>query len=168
MSRMWVWRAGYRCRQLLRALEEGRSPADFSLIFQHLDGAARAAFESMSRRDRTHSLRTAQAILRRDAGDSELVIAALLHDAGKGEQQLWHRVAYVLLAELSPALLRSLARPGAGWRGALYRSIHHAQLGAALARSLGCSDVVCRLIEEHHGSSNDVRQHTLQWADEVA
>ena len=87
---------------------------------------------------------------------------------GKGEQALWHRVTYVLLAALSPALLERLACPGEGLRGALWRSLSHPELGATLARSLGCSSGVCELIEKHHCASEDVRQLALQWADEVA
>jgi hypothetical protein len=160
--------AGYRVRQLIRAVGEQRATLDPALVDRYLTEAARQAFWQMSPRDRTHSLRTAEAILNAGGYDDDLVVAALLHDAGKGEQRLWHRVAYVALAALSPVLLHRLARPGTGWPGALARSLAHAQAGADLARACGYADTVCALIAGHHRPAQDARQRALQRADEVA
>ena len=165
---MLIGRAFYRCGQFFKALEERRAPLDQTLLDRHLGSAARLAFEAMSTRDRVHAIRTAIVVCRRTEGDADLVVAALLHDVGKGRQMLWHRVAYILLATASPGLLHRLARTGGGWRGALARSLDHPRIGGALARSLGCSEGVTQLIEEHHRASEDVRLRLLQWADEVA
>ncbi len=102
------------------------------------------------------------------AAERDLVIAALLHDVGKGQQQLWHRVAYVLLSRWSPRALQQLARPSHGWRAALARLRDHPLLGAAIARSLGYNETVCQLIEKHHSGPEDSRHRALQRADEVA
>ena len=157
-------RARYRARQFFGAL---RPHVDAGLR----DGACallgdgeRALFDAMTPRDQQHCL---DVYLRlRDEGhdDRDLLVAALLHDAGKGEIALWHRVAFVLL-EHAPGALDRLARDGEGWRGVLYRCRHHAELGAALARRAGSGDAVVALIAETN--ARDPRLQALHRADDA-
>ena len=59
--------------------------------------------------------------------DAELV-AALVHDVGKGRLATCHRIAFVLLNAGAPSLARRLeAERGAGWRQALWRLRHQVQ-----------------------------------------
>lgn len=164
---VWSWR--YRVRQLGRAVRERHEPIPHELVTTYLDGRAQELFYSMAPRDQAHSAKTAALIERSetDCAGAELIVAALLHDTGKGRQQIWQRVTYVLLRALPAGALSRLARPGDGTRGAFYRSLRHPQLGADLARTAGCSARVCSLIAEHHGPSREPALRLLQWADDV-
>lgn len=155
----------YRLRQFLRALEEQRAPVERGFVEAYLDERGRRLFYAMPPRDRVHAARTARLLLHAEGSDRDLVIAGLLHDVGKGEQQLWHRAGYVLLNATAPALLQRIARPGGDWRGAICRLRDHARRGAEMARSLGYGENVYRLIARHHSAANDARQQALQRAD---
>ncbi len=145
-------RARYRIRQVLWGLRSAIAPADASEVRQLLSPAELALFAAMGPRDRRHSLLTMRR-LERDAAPArpsrDLRVAALMHDVGKGPVALWHRVAHVLLRALSPALLNRVAREGRGWRGALWRLVHHARLGGALLREAASSPRVIELVEAH-------------------
>jgi hypothetical protein len=138
----------YRSRQFLGSLRPRVDPALRDEALALLPERARALFESMMLRDRQHCLDVYRRL--RDEGhtDSDLLAAALLHDCGKGEIALWHRVAFVLLDSAAPARLRRAARPGEGasWRAVMYRCLHHEELGAQLARAAGCSERTMALI----------------------
>src|SRR5579875_2937141 len=159
---------GYRIRQLRNAVAEQRQPIAHNYVRAHLTSAGQALFYSMSARDQAHSLNTAELIATVAPDDGDLLAAALLHDAGKGPQRMWERVLYVLLDELCPKQLAQAARPGSDVRGALYRSIRHAQIGSDLARDAGLPEAICDLIAAHHGAATDARLRLLQWADAVA
>lgn len=150
--------AAHRSRQFFGAL---RPRVDSSLraeAFGVLSEGERRLFEAMTPRDQQHCLEVYRRL--RPQGDCDLLVAALLHDAGKGRIALWHRVAYVLLAAAAPALLRRVARAGDGasgarasmwpavsdWREAMYRCLHHGSLGARLARAAGASERAATLI----------------------
>ena len=98
-------------------------------------------FEAMPVADRRHALDVAERLLARGHDDSDLLTAALLHDAAKGHRmRLWHRVGGVLLAAAAPALLRRLADPDpASWRHPFHLFLHHAPLSAELAERAGAS-----------------------------
>lgn len=160
--------ARYRTQQLLRALNERPDSQTRRLAENYLEQRGRNLFYRLSPRDQQHSARTAALLLRSGACDSELIAAALLHDVGKGRQQVWQRVLYVVLAAGWPGLLRRLARPGAGWRGALERAMHHASAGARLACAAGYSERVVRLVAAHHECTESSEVAALQAADRRA
>jgi hypothetical protein len=160
----WV----YRARQLGNAVRERKQPIAHDFVRAHLGGAALALFYRMSRRDQAHSVNTAMLVAQAAPDAPDLVAAALLHDAGKGPQQLWQRVLFVVLDEHLPGLLRRWARPGRGTRGALYRSLRHAEIGADLAREAGIAPRACELIAGHHRALEDSQLRLLQWADAIA
>ena len=161
-------RAIYRSRQFFGSVRPRVDAALRDEAFRLLNDAQRALFSSMTVRDQQHCLAVYEHLRARDERDAGLLVAALLHDAGKGRIALWHRVAYVLLAATSPRALDGLARPGDGpsWREALYRCRHHAELGAQLAAGAGCSPVTVALIREDVGAP---REHlaALHAADEA-
>jgi putative nucleotidyltransferase with HDIG domain len=158
----------YRVRQFSKALREGRDLVPRAVLDRHLHEDGIRLFRSMSGRDQVHSIRTAELVAQRAPDDEEMIVAALLHDAGKGRQTLWQRAIYVLALGVAPSWLHSFARPGRDTLGALYRSLRHPILGAELAAAAGCSERVCSLIARHHSIDHDENVRLLQRADDIA
>ena len=162
-------RALYRSRQFFGALRPRVDVEVRAEAFRLLSEPERQLFESMTPRDQQHCLAVYERLRVEGQDDRSLLVAALLHDAGKGRIALWHRVAFVLLEAWAPGLLRRRATPseGAGWREALYHCLHHQELGAELARQAGSSEEVVALIRADHASS-DERALALETADDAA
>lgn len=99
-----------------------------------------ALYRAMPVADRRHALDVVDKLLAAGHDDADLLAAALLHDAAKGDRmRLWHRASGVLLEALAPALLRRLASDDPGsWRHPYHLHLHHARLSAGLAASAGC------------------------------
>src|SRR5213592_2653594 len=88
-------------------------------------------FDGMPVADRRHGLDVTVRLLARGVDDSDVLAAALLHDAAKGSRlRLWHRVASVLLEAFAPGLLARLAKRDPRATNAWHLYMHHAQLSA--------------------------------------
>jgi hypothetical protein len=126
-------------------------------------------FASMTERDQRHSLDVLRVLKERGCRDQDLLMAALLHDAGKGRLagvriRLWHRVAYVLIASMAPWSLRRLEN-GRGGLAALHQ---HAERGAVVAEALGAPPAVVDLVRRHEKrDSPDERLRLLRAADDA-
>ncbi len=160
LARGVLGRAAYRARQVFLSLrprvreeelEEARS----------LLGPLFPLFSSMSPRDQRHCLDVYRRLRGWGVEDVHLLMAALLHDVGKGrEVRLWERVAFVLLSRLAPG---ALARAGGG----LARLRHHPQQGARLLMEMGAPMVVVDLVLRHEdGPGDDPKLALLQKADD--
>ena len=161
-------RALYRSRQFFGSVRPRVDEVLREQAFALLNDSQRTLFSSMTTRDQQHCLDVYNALREKGHDDSDLLVAALLHDAGKGTIELWHRVAFVVLEATSPRLLDRFARPGNGgnWRQALHRCRNHPELGAELARQAGSSERVVTLISEH--GADDRQMAALKAADESA
>ncbi len=150
-------RAAHRGRQFLGAIrprvDDGLRVDAYALLSE----SERGLFETMTLRDQQHCLDVFRRLREQARDERDLLVAALLHDAGKGRVAVWHRVAFVMLEAATPGLLRRAVRPGdgPGWREALHRCLHHAELGATLARQAGCCDRVVELIAGDKESADD-------------
>lgn len=156
----------YRSRQFFGSLRPRVDPALRDEALALLPERARELFNSMTLRDQQHCLDVYRRLRDEGQDDSDLLAAALLHDCGKGEIALWHRVAFVLLQAAAPSRLGRLARPGdaASWRAVMYRCLHHEALGAQLARAAGCSERTVALIRR----DDDPALATLHAADDAS
>ncbi|MCH8850610.1 MAG: hypothetical protein IIC89_07275 [Chloroflexi bacterium] len=165
-----VARAFHRSRQFFTALRPRVDAGLQSQAFALLSERERALFSTMTPRDQQHCLDVYRRLKEEGHDDGDLLAAALLHDAGKGHIALWHRVVFVLLDATAPRLQRAIIAPGEGdgWRQALYRCCHHAELGAELARAAGAGERVVALIGED--GSEPVREQlaALKAADDAA
>ena len=167
---MFLARARYRSRQFIDALRAEVGEADRARVARHLSPQQQRLFYAMALRDQRHGLDVLYNLERRGHDDDALLRAALLHDVGKGAIRLWQRVAFVLFKAASPRLLERVAsEDGAPWRRAMWRSLHHAELGAALAEASGAPAETVRLIRMHkERGSGDPLLGLLQRADEAA
>ncbi len=107
-------------------------------------------------RDQVHALAVYGAVRRqlpKRQDDQDVAVAVLLHDVGKVGTRLWHRVAYVLLADFALPWLRRLPQVDPhDFRYPFYALREHATIGAALAQAAGCSQPVAHAIALHHGT----------------
>ncbi len=167
---MFLARAMYRSRQLFGALKADVGEADRARVARCLSPEQQRLFYTMAPRDQRHALDVLHNLERQGHDDQALLAAALLHDVGKGAIRLWQRVAFVLLKAASPRLLeRAASQDGSPWRRALWRSLHHAELGAALAEASGAPAETVRLVRMHgERATGDPLLALLQEADEAA
>jgi putative nucleotidyltransferase with HDIG domain len=165
----------YRVRQFLRAAGAWAHPQRLEELARcHLQGRSLELFQGMPRYDRQHALQVARTLESMGHSDPDLLVAALLHDAGKtgladGRLRLWHRVTVVLVSAVSPALLEQIGldRPGS-WRRPFFVQRHHAAIGARLVAQAGCSPRVVELVLRHEdprGAEGDPGLAALQAAD---
>src|SRR3990170_1209352 len=162
-------RALYRSRQFFGALLPRSDAKLRAVALRLLHEPERRLFESMTPHDQRHCLEVYRRLRADGNEDRDLLMAALLHDVGKGRVALWHRVAFVLLQAWTPGLLDRLAKPGdgAGYRQALYRCQHHGELGGQIAREAGCSDTVVALIRADVSNARSAWLAALKDADDA-
>lgn len=162
--------AWYRVWQVWRSLTARQlDPADVATVQRLLPHAGLSIFTSMSHNDQRHSLSVYRKLVAQGCADQDLLVAALLHDSGKGSGRvgLWIRPPFVLLRRFAPGLLRWLARSdGHWWQRPFYNAWHHARIGAMLARDAGLNERVVMLIETHHVPNGPAAQ--LHAVDETS
>lgn len=150
--------AGYRVEQFIASLWPRVLPAERAMLARFLSPQALALFCRMPRRDQRHCLDVYYAVQAAGGNQTDLLIAALLHDVGKTTRsgrrlRLWHRVLIVLLNAIAPALVQQLARPRpASWGYPFFVHLHHPERGAELALAAGCSNLTAALIRRHQAT----------------
>lgn len=157
-------RALYRSRQVLHALWPRIPAQELEYALALMTEAEARLFHAMERRDRRHALEVMRRI--RDATEHrDALIAALLHDCGKGSVPVWLRILHVAV----PQFGRIAGKDGHdGWRGAAYRLHHHVHLSAQLVREAGSSEVTVRLVGGTHREDEAELARLLYAADDAS
>ena len=156
-------RALYRSRQVLHALWPRIDANDLEAAHRVMTAAEARLFGAMQRRDQRHAL---EVMRRVQAGTDkrDVLVAALLHDCGKGDVPVWLRILHVL----SPRVGQVVGKAGdRGWRGAAYRLHRHVELSEELVREAGGSEVTVRLIGGRH-TEDEAWMAALLWAADDA
>jgi hypothetical protein len=157
-------RAIYRSRQVYHALWPRIAAADLEAAERVMTEAERKLFAAMPRRDQRHALEVMRRLQSR-TDDRDLLVAALLHDCGKGDVPVWLRILHVV----APKLGESAGKEGAsGWRGDAFRLHHHVELSARLARKAGCSERTVRLIAGTPAPADAEMAALLRAADDAS
>jgi hypothetical protein len=125
-----------------------------------------ALFDSMHVADRRHGLDVVATLRRDGAADHDLLVAGLLHDAGKGDTGVWPRVVFAL-GQAYGRWIPRLAALFPGWRAPLDRLAVHAEASASLAASAGCSPRTVELIRHQDAPVDPEAGRALQLADEA-
>ena len=154
------------------------APAELAEVRAYLPDAAFALFRTMSHADQQHSLRVYHGLQASGCQESDMLMAALLHDVGKaqGRVPFWTRPAIVIGKLCAPRLLKRLTvtpamlaqgtLPLPAWQRALSYAWWHADVGADLAEQAGLSERAVLYIRTHHQPHGPAAQ--LHRVDEVS
>lgn len=147
---------GYRARQFQHALTATPAPQDCQEIEIFLPPALLILFKAMKPDEQAHSISIYHSIKEKGIADPDLLVAALLHDAGKNRLplRLWERVYIVLAKALAPDLVENCGQaavPGRlpFWQRALAVAVQHPEWGAQMADDAGASNLTIDLIRCH-------------------
>jgi hypothetical protein len=157
---------GSKVRQFRAHLGATVSPAERDALATWLSPRQQNLFDRMQVADRRHGLDVVAALRSEGVADADLLLAGLLHDAGKGSTGLWPRVAYSLGQAYGTWVWR-LAGILPGFGRALSRLRDHAELSAALAGEAGCSPRTVELIRHQDAPEDPEFGELLRLADEA-
>ena len=160
----------HRVGQFVAHVRARVEPAEEAFAARVLSPSLLALFVSMPVADRRHALDVAEKLLAAGHDDPDLLGAALLHDAAKGQgMRLWHRVGGVLLESLAPAVLRRLADPDPrSWRHPFHLYLHHEPMSAGLASDAGASPRLIAFISGTASEADARPADALRTADDAS
>jgi hypothetical protein len=155
-----------RTRQAIAFVGARVTEADVQRLTPLLSPDQLGLFRSMHRADQRHGLAVHDSLMAQGARDPDLLIAALLHDAGKGHTGLVPRVVHALgqaYGEWIPRLARRLGplRPG------LDRLADHPAVSAELAARAGSTARAVELIRWQEAPRDAELGPLLRLADEA-
>jgi hypothetical protein len=132
-----------------------------------LTPAQLAVFDAMHLADRRHGLDVVTALRAGGMRDPDVLVAGLLHDAGKGDTGLVARVVYSLGTARMIWVERTVAwLPG--MRPALERLRTHQETSARIAEAAGCSTRAVELIRWQDDPRDPDAGERLRLADEAS
>ena len=160
-STWWITKIRQTKRHLFARVTEFERHA----VAGSLAPAQLAVFAEMHVADQRHGLDVVEALRMGGTRDPEVLLAGLLHDAGKGN------------AGLLPRILHSLGEAGLGWvaatvrwlppmRRSLDRLRDHAETSARIAAAAGCSPRTVELIRWQDAPRDPEAGERLRLADE--
>ncbi len=153
-------RSIYRARQFFGGLFAHVTESDLREADRSLPPKGQVWFRSLPRDLQWHGLRVMRDLKRMNIDQSEVLAAALLHDAGKaaGPSGSIGRAISVLAKKFAP---KRVARYSTiDWRSArgldrlLAVAQQHPQIAAERAQECGCAPITIDLIRQHQDRSN--------------
>ena len=142
-------------------------PAERAELAEWLAPAQLALFDGMHVADRRHGLDVVAWLRAHGETDPQVLLAGLLHDAGKGDAGFVPRVAYSLSQAYGGWIAR-VARLVPGLGIPLARIVDHAELGAQLAEDGGCPALTVELIRRQDEPPATETARRLRLADEAS
>ena len=162
-SRSW-WAS--KVRQFRAHLRASVGAEERAGLVTWTTSAQLALFDGMHVADRRHGLDVVASLRAEGVTGSDLLMAGLLHDAGKGQTGVLPRVAYSLGQRYGTWVWRAAAIvPGFG--SALARLRSHAETSAAMAAAAGCSARTVALIRDQDAPTDAEFGELLRLADEA-
>jgi hypothetical protein len=143
------------------------SRGDRDAAAQWLTPAQLALFDGMHRADQRHGLDVVAVLRAGGEHDDEVLVAGLLHDAGKGATGVVPRILYSL-KQAGIQWPARIARTLPGLGGALDRLDTHAETSASLAEAAGCSPRTVELIRWQDAPRDPDAGERLRLADEAS
>lgn len=162
-STSW-WAA--RFRQFRTHLRARVTPQERTDLATWITSAQLRLFDSMHVADRRHGLDVVASLRFERVADPDVLLAGLLHDAGKGDTGVWPRVAYSLATSYGHWIL-AVVRWLPGYASALDRLRTHAETSAELAATAGCPPRTVGLIRYQEAPIDPEFGELLRLADEA-
>jgi hypothetical protein len=157
---------GSKTRQFRAHLRARVTPGERAGLSDWITAEQAALFDTMHVADRRHGLDVVGSLRAEGVTEPDLLIAGLLHDAGKGHTGVWPRVAYALGREYGTWIWRV-----AGILPGLTHAIEvlrlHAETSAQLAARAGCSPRTVELIRWQDEPRDPEFGELLRLADEA-
>jgi putative nucleotidyltransferase with HDIG domain len=166
----------YRTRQFWQAISTRSSQVDFELVSSILSPSQMALFLQMQTSEQSHSQRVFRELIINGEANTDLQIAALLHDVGKTRAplRLWERVLVVLVKSICPGCVHKWGQlpiggmtSEMGWRRPFVISVQHPSWGAELADQCGSSQMVIGLIARHQEHLNPSQEDGISLQDRL-
>ncbi|HSG85427.1 MAG TPA: hypothetical protein VLA23_03735 [Candidatus Limnocylindrales bacterium] len=165
MSRSSWWAS--KVHQFRSHLTARVRPAEREEVAAWLEPGQLALFDAMHVADRRHGLDVVGVLRGQGVQDRDVLIAGLLHDAGKGRVGVLPRVAHSLGQAYGPWVGRAVSVLPA-WRRDLVTLAEHAETSAALAAEAGCSQRTVELIRHQEAPRDPEFGELLRLADEAS
>lgn len=159
------WWAG-KVRQLMTHVRARVSVAERSALSGWVSEAQVNVFDAMTVADQRHGLDVVAALRRDGIADPDVLVAGLLHDAGKGATGAFPRVVHSLGQAFGPWLVSGMARLP-GMAAPLIRLAEHPERSAAMAAAAGCSERTIELIRWQESPRDPEYGERLRLADEA-
>jgi hypothetical protein len=156
-----------KVRQARRHVGARVAPRERDAIAVWLTAAQLALFDGIHVADRRHGLDVVAALRAGGDADPELLLAGLLHDAGKGDTGIVPRIVYSLGTAYG-RWIESAIGWWPGMRGDLERLHAHAETSARMAETAGCSARTVELIRWQSEPHDPVAGERLRLADEAS
>jgi hypothetical protein len=155
-----------KVRQARRHMTARVSPRERDAVAAWLRPAELGLFDAMHVADRRHGIDVVASLRGDGTEDRDVLVAGLLHDAGKGNTPILPRVVHSLAQAYGAWVGWSLARLP-GMAAALERLRTHAETSARLAEAAGCSATTIELIRWQESPRDPDAGERLRLADEA-
>ena len=157
---------GSKVRQFRSHVRARVAPDERTALATWVSPPQLALFDSMHVADRRHGLDVVATLREQGVTDEEVLLAGLLHDAGKGNTGVWPRVAFSLGQAYGAWVWRAAGTlPGMGAGIELLRT--HAETSAQLAERAGATPRTVELIRHQEAPVDPEAGRLLQLADEA-
>jgi hypothetical protein len=157
---------GAKARQFTRHLRARVTGDERAALAGWVTPAAMGVFDAMHVADRRHGLDVVATLRAQGIDQPDVLVAGLLHDAGKGQTGVWARIAYSLGQRYGRWIWR-VAGVVPGWSAALQTLRGHAEASARLAAAAGCSELTVELIRHQEAPVDPGFGEQLRLADEA-
>lgn len=159
------WWAG-KVRQLGAYLRARVAKAERAALSAWVSPRQLDVFDAMTVPDRRHGLDVVAALRRDGIADPDVLVAGLLHDAGKGATGVVPRIIHSLGQAFGPWLVGIVGRVP-GMAAPLERLRDHPERSARLAAAAGCSERTVELIRWQEAPRDPEYGEKLRLADEA-
>ena len=164
MSHASWW--GSKVRQFRAHVRARVVPGERAGLATWLDPLQLALFDAMHVADRRHGLDVVATLRAEGVNETDVLVAGLLHDAGKDQTGVWSRVVYSLGQAYGSWIWR-LAGIVPGVRRDLERLRDHAETSEKLSATAGCSARTVELIRHQDDPRDAEYGELLRLADEA-
>ena len=159
----WVTKVRQTKRHLLARVSAAEREAAAAWLTQR----QLAVFDAMHVADRRHGLDVVAALRAAGERDVEVLVAGLIHDAGKGTTGMVPRILYAL-GQAGIGWPARIGRRLPGLASAFDRLAAHAETSARMAEDAGCSRRTVELIRWQDAPRDPEAGERLRLADEAS